>query len=368
MSLRFEHDVVLAGRTTLGVGGGARHWLDAPDERTLVEALGWANEHGRGVVVLGGGSNVLVADRGLDALVVRPTMRQLEASTDGQHVVVDVGAGVVWDELVAWAVAHDLAGLECLSGIPGDSGAAPIQNIGAYGQELAGVVDRVRVVDRATGRSEELSGSACGFGYRDSVFKHALRDRCVVVGLRLRFARGAPPTLAYAELQRAFDGEGGEPTLASVRQMVLALRGKKSMLLDPQDENRRSAGSFFVNPTLTAAELNALHALVDEPDVLPTFPAGGGRTKVPAAWLIEHAGLTKGSGDGPVGISTRHTLAIVNRGGATAADVVRFASAVRRRVLERFGVRLTPEPRLLGFEPDEIADLVDAAAGASGTG
>ncbi len=346
--------VPLAEHTTLAVGGPAAHYCEARDVADVREAIGWAGEHGRELVVLGGGSNVLVADRGLDALVLR--VRTLGIVEQGGRV--EVGAGTAWDELVAWTVARGYAGVECLSAIPGDVGAAPMQNIGAYGQEVAAVIERVHAVDRRDGSAVELDAAACRFGYRDSVFKAEAAERYVVTRVDFRFGPGAP-SVAYAELERAL--AGNTPTLARVRDTVIALRRAKSMVLDPADENRRSAGSFFVNPTVSAAEADAVAARAAEVAPGQTMPRFDQRerAKLSAAWLIERAGLAKGTRRGPVGLSTRHTLAIVNYGGARAADVVAFAAEVRARVREVFGVTLTPEPRLYGFRPEEVAALVE---------
>lgn len=362
MSLPVKSDVSLAAHTTLAVGGLARHWLDAHDEAQVALGLEWANARGLRVEVLGGGSNALVADRGLDALVLRVRAADLRVERAGNDWLVEVGAGYVWDELVAWSVERDLAGLECLSGIPGDVGAAPMQNVGAYGQEVSQSVDAVVVVERSSGRRVELDKGACHFGYRDSVFKRQADGAYVVLAVRFRLAEGGAPTVAYAELEQALVAAGRPVTLTEVRGTVIRLRRAKSMVIEPNDENRRSAGSFFVNPTLGeehAARVEALAADIAPAERMPRWQVVGGRIKLSAAWLIERAGFPKGNSDGPVGISTRHSLAIVNKGGATAAQIVAYAARVRARVRERFDVALTPEPRLLGFEPDEITGLVD---------
>jgi UDP-N-acetylmuramate dehydrogenase len=346
-----EH-VALAERTTLEVGGAAR-WLVEPEGEVAVGlALAWAREVGARVVVLGGGSNVLVADRGLDALVVCPRLRGVELAPDGDRVLVRAGAGERFDALVERAVGAGLAGLEALSGIPGDVGGAPIQNVGAYGQEVAETIVEVRAIERATGDAVLFDRAACGFAYRDSVFKRDAADAFVVVEVTFALRPNGAPAVRYPELARAL---GPSPTLVDVRRAVLELRRTKSMVVDPADENHRSAGSFFTNPTLDAGALAAVRARAG--DDLPTYPADGGRTKLSAAWLIEHAGFPRGTHDGRVGLSTKHALALVNRGGATAAELVAFASRVRAGVRERFGVALAPEPALLGFDHAEIAAL-----------
>jgi UDP-N-acetylmuramate dehydrogenase len=360
LGARLRERAPLAPRTTLGVGGSARFAVEALDEADVVEALSLARERGVPLVVLGGGSNVLVADEGLDAIVLRPALRGIESRDEGDHVIVTAMAGEPWDGLVDAAVTRGLSGIECLAGIPGDIGATPIQNVGAYGQEVAQTIRRVRVVERDTGAVRELSAAECAFGYRDSVFKRQAKDRFVVVAVEFALSPGAPEPPRYSELATALGARAADS--ATIARTVRELRRKKSMLLDPSDENARSAGSFFTNPTIDTAALAALEERVAPVlaagEAMPRWPGDGGRVKLSAAWLIERAGFAKGTRDGLVGLSTRHTLAIVTRAGARAADVLAFARRVRDGVLERFGVRLVPEPVFLGFEPEAIADLV----------
>nr|WP_234024074.1 UDP-N-acetylmuramate dehydrogenase [Sorangium cellulosum] len=373
----------MAPLTTLGVGGPARFFAEAADEAAVVEAFRFAEARGVPLFVLGGGSNLLVADRGVDALVLRVRVRGIEADRAGapagaqgrggaheeggaQHrVLVRVGAGERWDDLVARAVDEGWAGVECLSGIPGDVGATPIQNVGAYGQEVAETIAEVRAIDRATGAAAVIAGADCGFGYRDSRFKRAWRGRFVITGVTFALRPGGAATVRYPELARALGARAGgaAPPLGEVRSAVIALRRGKSMVLDPDDENGRSAGSFFMNPTLAAGAAATAVRRIEAAGVLapgemiPQYPAEGGRVKLSAAWLIERAGFARGTRHGAAGISTRHTLALVNRGGATAAELIELARRVRRGVLERFGVALSPEPDLIGFEPGETGDL-----------
>jgi UDP-N-acetylmuramate dehydrogenase len=362
-----EH-VPLAPHTTLGVGGPARWLVEAASEADVVAALAWAGERALPTLVLGGGSNLLVADRGFDGLVLRVRTGGVRAHAGGAHdspVEVEVGAGERWDDFVGRAVANGWAGVECLSGIPGDVGATPIQNVGAYGQEVAESIVRVRAVERASGSVVELDGGALGFGYRTSIFKRAARDRYVIVAVRFALCPGGAPALRYGELVSHFSGRVGRggPSLAAVREAVIALRRGKSMVLDPGDENGRSAGSFFMNPTLDAASAARTRERVLDAGVLgpgetmPEFSSPDGAVKLSAAWLIESAGFRKGTSDGAVGISTRHALALVNRGGATAAEIVAFAGRVRESVIDRFGVALAPEPVPVGFLSDELASL-----------
>jgi UDP-N-acetylmuramate dehydrogenase len=349
-----EH-VPLAPLTTLGVGGEARFFVDAETEEEVENALAWAA--GRGVVptILGGGSNVLVSDRGIDGLVVRVRVggTRERASADASKVELEIGAGEELDALVARAVAAGHAGIECLSGIPGYVGATPIQNVGAYGQEIGESVVAVRAIDRATLATRVFDNGACGFSYRSSVFKGALRDRYVVLTVTLALEREGRARIRYPELARELSASGADATsLAEVRACVLAIRRSKSMVIDPADDNRRSAGSFFVNPIVSRDTADSIGIAE-----MPRFPAGE-RVKLSAAWLIERSGWNKGAHDGPVGISTRHALAIVNRGGATASQILAFAARVRDAVRARFGVTLVPEPVLVGFTDSESSVLV----------
>jgi len=354
----------LGPRTTLGVGGPARYFVEVHDEQSARAALGWARARSLPVVVLGGGSNLLVADRGVDALVVRPRLRGLTVTRGGDVDHVTAGAGEPWDDFVAAAVAGGRAGVECLSGIPGDVGATPIQNVGAYGQEVSDTLVSVETLRRDTGEPVTWTAREAELGYRDSVWKRGARDRYIVTRVTFALRPGGAPTLRYAELERAFAGAEA-PTLPAVREVVLALRRAKSMVLDPSDENGRSAGSFFMNPTVSPAEAEGVRAraaslgCLPAGERMPAFAAAEGRVKLSAGWLIERAGFPKGLADGAVGLSTRHALAIVNRGGAQARDVLAFARRIRDGVLVTFGVRLVPEPVALGFDAAELADLYE---------
>jgi UDP-N-acetylmuramate dehydrogenase len=354
--LNVEHYVPLASRCTLGVGGAARFFVRAQDEATLVRALEWADQGGVEVRVLGGGSNVIVADGGLDALVVRIGLRGRKVRDEGgSHVELTVAAGEPWDDTVESVVGRGWAGIECLSGIPGLVGAAPIQNIGAYGQEVSDTIVRVRAYDRISREISTLVPEDCAFSYRDSTFKSCSPDRYVVLDVTFRLEKGGAPKLAYPELVSALEKEkNAAPTLVDVRRIVLALRAGKSMLLDPNDPNRRSCGSFFVNPIVPEDELPRIERRVAGPTPMPRFPQAGGGVKLSAAFLIERAGFTKGQRRGPVGLSSRHALAVVCHDGAQASDVLAFAREIRDRVRDRFGVLLTPEPVLWGFRGDPM--------------
>ena len=340
--------VPLAPYCTLGVGGPARFFVEAEDEAAVVAALDWARRHGVPFRVLGGGSNLLVADDGVDALVVRIALRGVAARDVEGAVELTAASGEPWDALVRHAVERGWAGLECLSGIPGLVGATPIQNVGAYGQDVSETLSAVRVLDTSTGRLEVLASRECGFTYRDSVFKSREPDRWVMLAVTYRLRPGGPPAVRYAELERDLEGRRiGSPTLADVRASVLAIRRSKSMVIDPGDPNRRSCGSFFTNPIVTAVDAARIAAVAGAA-AMPRWPQPDGGVKLAAAWLIERAGFRRGHREGPVGLSTRHALAIVAHDGALARDVLAFARRVQAVVRDRFAVELTPEPVFWG--------------------
>lgn len=352
---RTLHNVSLAERTTLQVGGLARHWLQVHDAAQTAEALLWARSAELPVWLLGGGSNVVIADTGLPGLVLQMAQSGWQVLEESSDILrVRVGAGVVWDELVAWSVERGCGGIECLSGIPGLVGAAPVQNIGAYGQEVADVIERVEVVERETGTLRTLGAAECAFSYRDSLFKRQA-ERHVVCAVHLRLQPEGAPNLRHGPLAEAMGGvplPAGAAGLSRLREAVLRVRRDKAMVVDPADPDSRSAGSFFTNPVVSRAEADAvaqrLLGALATGEVMPSWTTGD-RVKLSAAWLIERCGMVKGYGDGPVGLSRRHTLALVNRGGATAADVLRFSAHVASRVEAACGVRLEREPVLLGF-------------------
>jgi UDP-N-acetylmuramate dehydrogenase len=351
--------VPLAPFSTLGVGGLARHYVRAGDDPTICAAVDWARARDLPLLVLGGGSNVVLADEGHPGLVLHVATRGLEVRTVLDRVEVTAEAGEPWDDLVASAVSHGWAGVECLSGIPGLVGATPIQNVGAYGQEVSETVTSVEALDLHTGRRVRLANEECGFAYRDSRFKSAEKGRFIVLRVTYTLRPGGPPAVRYAELTRLLaEGATAPPSLGDVREAVLTLRKRKSMVLDPEDPDSRSVGSFFTNPivpTAVAEEVETVlrrDGLLGEGEQAPRFPAREGYVKLSAAWLIERAGLTRGYRRGSVGLSTRHALAIVNCGGAGSADVVALAREVRDRVRGRFGVTLVPEPVFVNVSLD----------------
>jgi UDP-N-acetylmuramate dehydrogenase len=351
--LNIQENIPLASLTTLQVGGPARYFLDARSEREVGAALSFAADRKLPVLVLGGGSNLLVADSGWPGLALRIAIPGVEFSGDGTSVLFYAGAGENWDQLVALAVNKNCAGLECLSGIPGTVGGTPVQNVGAYGQEVSQTIVRVRALEIATGKISELDNGACGFSYRTSIFNSTQRGKHIVLEVAYRLKQHGLPALHYADLKKFFAGGPADPTLQQVRDAVRSIRLSKAMLLAPGDEDCRSAGSFFKNPVVSQREAARIAALAGQrsPDrALPQYPAADGQVKLAAAWLVEQAGFSKGYARGPAGISRKHTLAIVNRGGATAADIVALKDEVQKKVFDLWGVRLEPEPVFVGFD------------------
>jgi UDP-N-acetylmuramate dehydrogenase len=332
------HSLLLADHTTIHLGGAARNLVWADNAADLIDAVSQADAVGTPVLVLGGGSNLVVADGGFDGAVVRVAHRGVVFEQAGERVVMHVEAGEIWDDVVTSSLANGLAGLECLSGIPGLAGATPIQNVGAYGAEISNLVTGVRVFDRVDRRQLSLPVSDCRFGYRTSALKGGNRYVVLGVDIGLTSSQTSQP-VRYQQLADALGVElGGRAAALDVRAAVLGLRAAKGMLIDPADPDSVSVGSFFTNPILR-----------DAPAGAPRWPTSDGLVKTSAAWLIEQAGFTRGYGDGRVGLSNKHTLALVNRGGATTTELVAFAAHIRDSVRTRFGVTLDVEPALVGI-------------------
>ena len=333
----------LANHTTFRLGGPARRFVEATTEQQLIDTVADCDSRGEPVLVLGGGSNVLIADEGFDGTVVKVATRGVRAeAADCSGAQLEVAAGEVWDDLVARAVAAQWSGMETLSGIPGSVGAVPIQNVGAYGAEVATLIQRVRTWDRAEGAIRSFAAAECGFGYRDSRFKRE-KGRHLVLRVDFQLPLGdLGQPVRYPELARALGvAVGQRAPAARVRETVLTIRRGKGMVLDANDHDTWSAGSFFTNPILTPEQAASL------PAEAPRFSAGEG-VKTSAAWLIQHAGFPAGHGSGPARLSTRHVLALTNRGHATTADVLALAREIRDGVRERFGITLVPEVNLVG--------------------
>jgi UDP-N-acetylmuramate dehydrogenase len=346
-----QENIPLAPLTTLGVGGPARYFCEASSEEDIREAVGFGREQDLPVFVMGGGSNLVVADCGFRGLVLKVALRGVEQqiATEGR-VRFDVAAGEDWDTFVARTVDAGCAGLECLSGIPGTIGGTPVQNVGAYGQEVSQSITEVRALALATLESVSFSNADCAFAYRSSRFNTVNRGRYVITGVSFDLAPSGEPSLRYADLQRYFADRPGEPTLSDVRKAVCEIRRSKAMLIVPGDEDSRSAGSFFKNPIVAEEQFAALSARLEARGLkLPSYPAGEGFRKIPAAWLVEHAGFHKGYTKGEAAISSRHALALVNRGLALAGEIIALKDEIQNRVGQEFGVELHPEPVFVGF-------------------
>lgn len=349
--LKIQEHIPLAPFTTLKLGGPARYLAEAATVEEVRAAVDFARSRGVPLFVLGGGSNLVVADAGFPGLVLRICLRGVEERHEGDKAIFEAGAGEDWDRFVAHTVSQECAGLECMSGIPGTVGGTPIQNVGAYGQEVGETIDGVRVLDLESNQVQELCNPACEFAYRSSVFNTSRRGRYIVLAVRFALDSGGTPRLAYADLKKHFAGRDGTPSLAETRHAVREIRLSKAMLIVEGDEDCRSAGSFFKNPVVSEQQYRALAEVAAGRGLsVPRFTVPSGQVKVPAAWLVEQSGFHKGYARGSVGISRKHALAIVNRGGATAAEVVALKDVIQARVEETFGIRLVPEPVFLGFE------------------
>ena len=350
-ALALQSDVDLAPLTTLGIGGAARWFISASTADDVAAAHQWAAAQGVELFVLGGGSNLVIADEGFSGLVAHVAVRGVDFVREDNDTIVRAAAGEPWDDLVAATVRRGLAGLECLSGIPGSVGGTPVQNVGAYGQEVAETIERVTAFDRRQGCLVSLAKADCGFAYRMSRFKREDSGRFVVCEVTFRLRPGSPTT-TYPDVRQFFERHGiVAPTVADARAAVVDIRRQKGMVIDPGDPDTRSVGSFFMNPVVTA-DVHQRIAGESPNDRVPGFTLPGGNVKIPAAWLIERAGFAKGYGSGRAGLSTKHPLAIVNRGGATARDVLQLAAQIKNVVVERFGIQLYPEPVFVGLAGD----------------
>jgi UDP-N-acetylmuramate dehydrogenase len=347
--VNLQENIPLAPMTTFQVGGPARYFVAAASVEDVREAVEYAREKRLPLFVLGGGSNLIVSDAGWPGLVLKVGITGI-SHHQGSTRIFDAGAGEEWDKLVALAVSHQCAGIECLSGIPGSVGGTPVQNVGAYGQEVSETIECVQALDRKTLEVVQLSKEDCGFQYRTSIFNTSQRERYIILRVSYRLTFRGEPKLAYADLKKYFAGWATPPTLAQVSEAVREIRASKGMLILPDDEDCRSAGSFFKNPVLTAEEHTMLEKKASERGLkVPSYPALEAQRKVSAAWLVEHSGFAKGYSNGKVGISRKHALALVNRGGAKSSDIVAFKDEIQDRVEEIWGVRLQSEPVFVGF-------------------
>ena len=348
--MKVLENVYLAPLTTLKVGGPARYFTEPKSPAEVAEAVNFARARNLPLFVLGGGSNVVVSDAGWPGLILKPAILGIDERTENGKALFEVGAGEEWDRFVARAVARNCAGVECLSGIPGSVGGTPVQNVGAYGQEVSETITSVLVFDLQDGQVRELCAEACGFQYRTSIFNTCERGRFVILRVTYSLTPGGKPRIEYADLKKHFAGFQNVPSLASTREAVRRIRATKAMLITPGDEDCLSAGSFFKNPILTAEQYAELtrRAAVKGLQV-PSYPALDAQRKVSAAWLVEHSGFSKGYRSGRAGISRKHALAIVNRGEATAADIFDLKDHIQQRVEELWNIHLEVEPVFVGF-------------------
>jgi len=348
-----QENIPLAPLTTFRIGGPARFFVEARSRVEVEEAVRLARARDLPLFILGGGSNLVVADAGWPGLVLRvaiPGIEQLPGTNDQGKVLFDVGAGEPWDRFVWHAVAAQCAGVECLSGIPGSVGATPVQNVGAYGQEVAETIESVEVFDRKDNQVRELCREACGFSYRSSIFNTTERERFIILRVIYALRPGGDPHLEYNDLKRHFEGRETPPNLAETREAVRHIRALKGMLIVPGDPDCQSAGSFFKNPVLTEQQHQDLQRRASARGFsIPSYPALEKNKKVSAAWLVEKSGFARGYGFGRVSISSKHALAIVNRGGATAVEVLALKDQIQHRVEEIWGLHLEPEPVLVGL-------------------
>jgi UDP-N-acetylmuramate dehydrogenase len=345
-----QENVPLAPLTTLKIGGPGRYFAEAKTIAAVGEAVEFARVQRLPVFVLGGGSNLVISDGGWAGLVLRVAVSGIEEHDENGKRLFEVGAGEEWDKFVARAVARNCAGVECLSGIPGSVGGTPVQNVGAYGQEVAETITSVLALDLKDNQMHELCAEACGFSYRTSIFNTSERGRYIILRVTYELSPGGAPRVQYADLKNHFAGWRETPTLADTREAVRRIRASKAMLITPGDEDCRSAGSFFKNPILSADQYQELTRRAASKGLrIPSYPALDAQRKVSAAWLVEHSGFSKGYTTGRVGISRKHALAIVNRGDATAAEIVALKDHIQQRVEDLWAIRLEPEPVFVGF-------------------
>lgn len=345
-----KKNVSLAPLTTLKIGGKARFFMCAENENDVFEVFEFADANNLDIFVLGGGSNVLISDDGFDGLVLQIAIKGVEIIREN----LTVGAGEDWDKFVEFCVNENLAGVECLSGIPGFVGGTPVQNVGAYGQEVSETIISVRVFDRNNREIKILQNADCRFEYRKSIFNTSDKNRFIVLGVTFALKKDGKPKIAYQDLKNYFHEK--QPTLGETRRAVLDIRRKKSMVIDENDLNSQSAGSFFKNPIVEKEVFSKIETacknlkIIGAEEQIPHFTAGENCLKIPAAWLIEKAGFYKGYTKGRVGLSTNHTLALTNRGGAAARDLIELKNEIQTKVSEIFGIELLPEPVFVGFD------------------
>jgi UDP-N-acetylmuramate dehydrogenase len=344
-SLLIQKNVPLASLTTLKIGGPARFLVKAETEKDVCEAVKFAQNENLRLFVLGGGSNLLISDRGFDGLVLHISLKGIDFQQIDNTVSVTAQAGEDWDNFVKVCVEKNLAGAECLSGIPGTVGGTPVQNVGAYGQEVSETISRVKVLERETIRVYEMSNANCGFAYRTSIFNTICKEKFIVLAVTFSLQPNGAPKIVYQDLLNFFGNK--LPSLAETRDAILKIRAAKSMVIDENDVNSKSAGSFFKNPIVTKEKYAEISQNFGAK--ILCYEVDDNHVKIPAAWLIEKSGFQKGFQMGPAGLSQNHTLALINRGNATAEDIIKLKDLIQNKVQESFGVMLMPEPVFVGF-------------------
>ncbi|HSZ61568.1 MAG TPA: UDP-N-acetylmuramate dehydrogenase [Terriglobales bacterium] len=351
--MKIQENIPLAPLTTMQVGGAARYFAEVKRDDEVREAVQFAKSRDLPWFVLGGGSNLVIADAGWPGLALRIAVGGMlvdPKSPSSRYVHFSVGAGVNWDDFVAQAVVQNCAGVECLSGIPGSVGGTPVQNVGAYGQEVADTIESVLAFDLKQDRMVSLPKPACGFRYRASIFNTTERGRYIIVRVNYGLRRGGAPSLKYADLQKHFAERKTPASLAEVREAVREIRRSKGMLIVPGDDDCRSAGSFFKNPVLSEAQFKELaDSAAGKGFQIPSYPALDAQHKVSAAWLVEHSGFAKGYAIGPARISSKHALALINGGNAKTSDIIALKDEIQHGVQKAWGIRLEPEPVFIGF-------------------
>jgi UDP-N-acetylmuramate dehydrogenase len=348
--MKIQENIALAPLTTLRIGGEARFFVRAEEVEDVEAAVAFAGDKNLPLFVLGGGSNVLISDNGWPGLALQIGISGIDHSHERETIRFVVGAGEEWDAFVALCVSRSCAGVECLSGIPGSVGATPVQNVGAYGQEVSQTIDSVLVFDLATKQIREMNAEDCEFGYRSSVFNTRERERYIILHVTYELHHDGPPNLQYADLRNYFSGREETPTLSEIREAVRKIRASKGMLITSGDPDSQSAGSFFKNPVLTPAQYEELVCRAEARNLqVPSYPALSQQKKISAAWLVENSGFAKGYVKGHVGISSKHALALVNRGGASASEILVLKNEIQERIEQVWGIKLEPEPVLVGF-------------------
>lgn len=347
---KIQENIELKNLTTLKIGGAARFFVSAETEEDVIESVKFADEHDLPIFVLGGGSNVLISDKGFDGLVLQINLKGIEIEKDDDETIISAKAGEDWDEFVRFCVEKNLAGIECLSGIPGFVGGTPIQNVGAYGQEVSETITRVKVFDRKSKEILTLNNSECRFTYRASIFNTTDKNRFIVLQVNYKLQKNGEPKIVYKDLIKFFDGKN--PGLKETREAVCRIRAEKAMLVRQGGLDAQSAGSFFKNPIVTRSQFEKVSETAQNLNLgdVPNFNADDENVKIPAAWLIEKSGFHKGFKKGNAGLSTKHTLALTNRGDAKAAEIIALKDEIQREVSKVFGIELKTEPVFVGFE------------------